>query len=177
MNRTHSLKKIKSFVIKAAIFQIILAVIIVSLLRGTIPPPEDTMKQVTGVVESTSYWNPWGIHQFIVYIESEKYSFFRFSDRAELGFYDLYQMIEVGDEITLTYTCDFGILPHNVVIVADTKQISYGSLTAFYADQQASTVIAVVLCVVLEVVFLFILFLWIMLNKKRLSIRKNNKEA
>ena len=144
---------------KYSIFnQIIIIMLFLGCFFTTTPIDESACTTVQVVVEDKIHSRGGRINEVCVCSNGVWYVFHEGGLTEEISMTELYEKINVGDTIEITYTERFRILDgwYNLVVDAKDDSNSYVDFDLFNSERQSGQTVTIVLFAVIEVVFLLI---------------------
>ena len=148
----------KRAIVCAVIVQVLLIVVFADTITESRPIDIEDTKQVTITVEKTKRISgSKGPKWFIVYSDSDKYYFTEFGIFGKYSNRELEGNISVGDELTLTYFEHFHIFNNrNLVVEASNENQVFRTLEEYNEQYSGVNIVAIIIFVILEIIFLVI---------------------
>ena len=171
-------KLIKQMIIKFALTQISVFLIFAGLFYESKPYKRSDSVNVTIIVEEKEYYTRlYSERYFRVFSDEVRYDFPNLGITGEFTSYELYQEIQTGESLNVSYVTKYGLLgKYKLVLDARSNESIYLDFD-FYNTQKEKAFTAVkILFIVVELIVLFIFVLIALFNKKELELFHRRKK-
>jgi hypothetical protein len=154
------------------VFLLIQAIIIslFILIRHNHTPVENQdLKKAVVVVDNVEYEYQFISHRmFSIYSDSKEYAFPKITiiNTSEYSMYQLYKTINIGDSLTIEYIEDG---ENNKIIGACLNNITLRSVNGYNSFIKTQQVLGVLAFIMVEIIFVVILFLFLLFYRKELN--------
>lgn len=174
--------KAMKLVKKTVVFALVQLLIVVFFLRfiseSKLIVLEDTTP-ITVTVDDIKYERVISEYRFSIYSDSIEYRFHNQGVFARYSNRELYETIEIGDEISIVYVERYDLTgKYKSVIDARTEMIVYRSIEEYNELREPAFIAAIVISSIIELVFILVFIVWIMFNREgmKLFLSKNKSK-
>lgn len=171
----HFIRRIFNFFL----LQILMILVFLYCFDISRPVGENDIKQVVVTVEDTRFIDEVRHDKLFVYSGADRYAFYRSNSRDDLYVRQLYETINVGDQLHLSYTEILHIFFGKVNLIVDAKNETqtYRTIEAYNQSKHGLFYFVIIVGILVEITFIFVVFLEIRFEKKKIKgiVQKTKK--